>query len=132
MKMTGSKILLDTNIISALFKGELEVAQRIDNAEEVYIPIIALGELHFGAAQSMHYEKNSNDINDLILRYPISFIEVETTITYGNIKASLKRKGNPIPENHIWIGAIGICNDFTVISRDKHFDEIDGLRLEKW
>ena len=132
MKKTGSRVLLDTNIISALFKGELEVARHIDSAEEVYIPIIAIGELRFGAAQSSQFQKNMKDIDDLITRYPVSFIDVGTTKAYGDIKVALKKKGKPIPENDIWIAAIGMHNDFTVITRDKHFDEIDGLHVTKW
>lgn len=52
IRMTGSRILLDTNIISAWLKGERLIAQKIDEAEEVYIPINALGELYYGAQYS--------------------------------------------------------------------------------
>lgn len=45
MKMTGNKFLLDTNIIAAWLKGEKPVADKIDMAKEIYIPIIAIGEL---------------------------------------------------------------------------------------
>ena len=47
--MTGSKFLLDTNIITAWLKGESKIADKIDNAEEIHIPIIVLSELYYGA-----------------------------------------------------------------------------------
>jgi tRNA(fMet)-specific endonuclease VapC len=57
MKMTGNKFLLDTNIITALLKGEVSVAGKIDKAKEIYIPTIVLGELYYGALYSTQIEK---------------------------------------------------------------------------
>lgn len=49
MKMAGNKVLLDTNIITALFKGEEGIADKIDSAEIVYIPAIVVGEHYYGS-----------------------------------------------------------------------------------
>jgi len=40
--------------------------------------------------------------------------------------------GNPIPDNDIWIAAIAMEHDLTVLTGDKHFQAIDGLKLELW
>ncbi|MFN0293603.1 PIN domain-containing protein [Pedobacter helvus] len=56
--MTGNKIALDTNIISALLKGERIIAEKIGAAEEVYISINVLGELYYGAEYSTNVEAN--------------------------------------------------------------------------
>lgn len=50
----------------------------------------------------------------------------------GQIKAALRAKGRPIPENDIWIAALGTQHRLTVISRDVHFTEIAGLSVEAW
>lgn len=55
-----------------------------------------------------------------------------TCINYGLIKASLRKKGKPIPENDIWIAAIAMQHSLVVATRDKHFDEVDGLSTEEW
>ena len=39
------------------------------------------------------------------------------------------RKGKTIPENDIWIAAIAKQHGLTLISRDGHFKEIDGLSV---
>jgi len=46
--MDGS-YLLDTNIIIGLFANELQAIQLTEKADEVSIPIISVGELHYGA-----------------------------------------------------------------------------------
>lgn len=65
-----------------------------------------------------------------------SFEFVQATKTaarhYGEIKAQLRRKGNPIPENDIWIAATAMEHDPTVLTGDKHFEIIEVLKLELW
>ena len=62
--MTGNNYLLDTNIISALFKGEPSVGLNIDKADNVFIPVISIGELYFGAELSEKRLKYVDDIEE--------------------------------------------------------------------
>ncbi len=63
--MTGNKFLLDTNIIAAWLNGEVTIADKIDKAKEVHIPIIAVGELYYGAQYSIHVQKNIKAIKKI-------------------------------------------------------------------
>lgn len=56
----------------------------------------------------------------------------ETANNYTLIKSGLLNKGKPIPENDIWIAAIARQYKLTLITRDKHFDEIDALSIDNW
>ena len=93
--------MLDTNIISGWLKGEAAIADKIDKAEVVYIPIIVIGELYYGASFSTQVAKNVSNIKALTDRYPLLSLDEQTTIEYGNIKSTLRKKGKPIPENDI-------------------------------
>jgi tRNA(fMet)-specific endonuclease VapC len=55
-----------------------------------------------------------------------------TSMLYGEIKTELKKKGKPIPENDIWIAALAKEHDLVLVTRDKHFEEIEDLKVEKW
>jgi tRNA(fMet)-specific endonuclease VapC len=44
----------------------------------------------------------------------------------------LKLKGTPIPENDIWIAAIAMQFELPLVTRDKHFDKIERIIIEKW
>jgi tRNA(fMet)-specific endonuclease VapC len=44
----------------------------------------------------------------------------------------LKQQGTPIPENDIWISALALQYELTLVSRDQHFEKTDNLLLEKW
>ena len=47
--MIGNKYALDTNIISAWLNNDVEIANRMDEAEVICIPIIVIGEMYYGA-----------------------------------------------------------------------------------
>ena len=130
--MIGNKFLLDTNIIAAWLKGETSVAYKIDKAKEIHIPIIAVGELYYGALYSTQVAKNIKEIKSITANYGVLQIDEETTIAYGNIKAALRKKGKPIPENDIWIAAIAKRFKLVVVTRDKHFKEIEGINIKSW
>jgi len=51
---------------------------------------------------------------------------------YALIKSALLKKGKPIPENDIWIAAVAVQYELTLITRDNHFKEVEGLTMESW
>jgi tRNA(fMet)-specific endonuclease VapC len=104
--MAGSKYLLDTNIISDWLSGEIAIANKIDATRSVYIPLIVIGELYFGAFYSEQKQKNIHDIEKLTSRYKGLLADIQTAREYGKIKAALRKKGRPIPENDVWIAAL--------------------------
>ncbi len=63
--MSG-RYLLDTNIIIALFASEASIINNLAQADEVFIPSIALGELHYGARKSGRSQENLQRIEELV------------------------------------------------------------------
>jgi tRNA(fMet)-specific endonuclease VapC len=51
---------------------------------------------------------------------------------YGRIKSMLKARGTPLPENDIWIAAIAARHGLIVVTRDRHFHEIEELSVVSW
>jgi tRNA(fMet)-specific endonuclease VapC len=44
----------------------------------------------------------------------------------------LKQAGHPVPANDAWIAALALEHRLPVLSRDRHFDDVRGLRRESW
>ena len=126
--MTGNSCLLDTSIIIHSFKDN-KIAEQLDEFINVYVPSIAAGELFFGAYRSANVKKHIEQIHLFLQKCIIVNPNGETADAYGNIKAKLKDKGKPIPENDIWIAAIAIHNKLPLFTSDKHFKEVDGLKF---
>ena len=51
---------------------------------------------------------------------------------HGSVRHAMKSKGRPIPKNDLWIAAVALEHHLTLVSRDAHFRDVDGLRLEVW
>ena len=59
MKMNGNKsLMIDTNIVVEILKGNLEVRKIIDENYEVFIPSVVLGELMYGCYNSKNPKKH--------------------------------------------------------------------------
>ena len=128
----NGKRLLDTNIIVALFKDDADVRKQLAASAEIFVPAIAVGELYFGAQRSANVEKNLKQVRGFAAKCTVLACDMATAEHYGQIKNDLKMKGHPLPENDVWIAAIAKQHSLTVVTRDKHFKEVDGLLLEEW
>ena len=129
--MSG-RYLLDTNIAIALFADEVVVKEYLAKADEVFVSSIALGELCFGAWKSGRPHANLARIDEFAANNVILGCETDTARRYGEVKNALRLKGQPLPENDIWIAAIALQHDLTLVTRDAHFDEVHNLKVEVW
>jgi len=128
----NDSVLLDTNIVIALFAGEAVVLARLAAAPEVYVPAIAIGKLYYGALRSSHAEANIAHIEAFTASVAVIGSDAGTARHYGAIKDDLRAKGRPIPENDVWIAATARQHNLVVVSRDLHFREIPDLTVEAW
>ena len=128
----NGRFLLDTNIIIALFAKDPVIHEHVLNAEEIFVPCIAIGELYFGANKSLRVKNNHARIDEFVLKNTVLPCTTDTAKRYGKIKNHLKEKGQPVPENDIWIAAIAQQFGLTLASRDSHFNAVESLKVEVW
>ncbi len=126
------RYLLDTNIVIGLLKGRIEDLPKALVDSSVYLSIVVLGELLYGALHSSRADENIAKIERLAATMTVLDCDRDTARFYGRIKASLRRRGRPIPENDIWIAASAQQHGLTVATRDRHFENIEDLSIEAW
>ena len=51
---TGGSVLLDTNIVVAHFRNDIDLTAQLRSASALYLPWIVLGELSYGAFLTEH------------------------------------------------------------------------------
>lgn len=131
---SAQSYLFDTNVVIAALEQEETVTARLAEipAESLFVPVIVLGELHFGALGSSRAEENLQRLQDFTAASNILPCEQTTARTYGEVKDGLRRKGRPIPENDVWIAATAIQHELILVSRDSHFEYVEGLELQHW
>jgi tRNA(fMet)-specific endonuclease VapC len=104
----SGRFLLDTNAVIALFRGDSSLAEKLDDAEEVFVPSIVLGELLYGAYGSARREENASRVRRFAAATPVLVCDSATAEEYGRIKDRLRSKSKPIPENDLWISALAL------------------------
>ena len=122
----------DTNIVIALFDADEAVLANLDLALEVFVPAIVLGELFFGAAKSARRVENVAKVERFAAASSVLACDVQVAREYGRLKQDLRAKGRPLPENDLWIAATANRHELTVVTRDQHFGEIEGLATARW
>lgn len=129
--MSG-RYLLDTNIVLALFAADESVIDKIEIADEVFIPSQVIGEMYYVAHQSARPRDNTVRVTDFAQSSSVLVCDSETGRWYGIIKDLLRQKNTPLPENDIWIAAVALQYGLTLVTRDPQFREITNLRTDKW
>jgi len=125
-------VILDTNALSAFADGDSAVVERIGSAAVVALPVVVLGEFRYGIAHSRNRRRYESWLDQLVRVCAILDITSSTAARYAEIRLSLRRAGTPIPVNDAWIAALCRQHGHPVLSRDRHFDFVDGIRRVTW
>jgi tRNA(fMet)-specific endonuclease VapC len=125
-------VILDTNALSAFADGSPLAGEAVREAQNVAVPVIVLGEYRYGVAHSARRREHEEWLERYLRRFQVLDVTTETALMYAALRSELRRAGTPIPSNDIWIAALCRQHDLPVLSRDRHFDHIKGLRRLAW
>ena len=125
-------MLLDTNIVIEVFRGDDKLSDFLDKQSVVDVPSVVLGELYLGAYRSANPTKHLKKIKNFIERCTVLSVDSQTADNFGFIKSDLLSKGKPIPENDIWIAAIARQYEMQMVTKDLHFKVISGIKVRYW
>ena len=121
--------LLDTNAIIAFLKGDAEVFEKLSNQKEIFASCISVGEMRYGANNSLQKDKNITLYDSFFETCNILSIDTKVAVSYGELRFYLKTI--PIPENDIWIAATAQVFSLSVLTFDKDFSYFgDKVRVE--
>ena len=124
------KLVLDTNIYCDYAEGVPDVVETMaQHGEFLFLPSIVLGELSYGFMKGKRQPFHERKLRQVINRLEIDIINVNPDIArkYGMIFLSLERKGTKIPINDVWIAACTMEVGGTLLTRDKHFTQVDQI-----
>lgn len=125
--------LLDTNICIALIKGLSGVREKIIEVgiENCFVSDITVAELYYGAAKSERAE-HFEDVDFIIEHFEMLSIDPALE-TYGRLKHQLEKRGMPIDDFDLLIGAIAKQSNLILVSHNvRHFSHIQELEIEDW
>lgn len=125
-------MILDTNALSGAADGDPGALEIIAGAERIAVPVIVLGEYRLGIAQSRHRKQYEEWLREWVAAVTVLDVDRETTYQYTKIGLELKKTCKPIPSNDLWIAALCGQHSMPLLSRDRHFDVVAGLKRFEW
>jgi predicted nucleic acid-binding protein len=127
--MAVRNILLDTNAYAAFKRGAPDAIQVIRHAPIIGVNAIVLGELLGGFAVGTREAINRQELERFVAsgRVRLFPVDDDTAEHYATVYLNLRRKGQPIPTNDMWIAATALQYGLAVFSYDSHFQAVDGV-----
>ena len=125
-------MILDTNAVSAILAGEPLIQTRLPAGVRQHLPVIVIGEYQFGMLGSKRRKKMELAFARLESQSVVLPCDRRTADLYAAIQHDLKLRGRPIPINDVWIAALARQHSLEIVSRDPHFDHVQGVRRVSW
>ena len=94
------RVLLDSGTYSGFMRGSHRVREIVQDAEEILMSAVVVGELLYGFRQGSRPEQNLAELRSFLDRPYVSFVPVGpvTADRYSRIMASLRARGQPDPD----------------------------------
>ncbi|HRW99811.1 MAG TPA: type II toxin-antitoxin system VapC family toxin [Cyclobacteriaceae bacterium] len=129
-----TRYLLDTNICIYFLKGQFALDKAIEKVglSNCYVSEVTIAELKFGAENSENIERNRKTVDQFVSKFTVIPIFNSLDI-YAREKARLRKKGLPLDDFDLLIGATAISNNLTLVTRNvSDFERLRGIEIENW
>ena len=129
-----TRYMLDTNTVSHLIRAHQGVTQRVVDApmESLCISSITAGELLFGLAKRPDAKLLHNTVREFLRRVEVLPWEGAIAERYGLLRADMERPGKILAPLDLLIAAHALNTDTALVTSDRAFGQVPGLRLEDW
>jgi predicted nucleic acid-binding protein len=111
-------MVLDTNAISSLAEGDMDLLRVLRVDRPWYLPSIALGEYRFGLMRSNRRVPLETWLEVIEDACTVLMPNEVTARHYAEIRDLLERAHRPVPYHDIWIAALAVQHELPVVSRD--------------
>jgi tRNA(fMet)-specific endonuclease VapC len=129
------RYLLDTNTVSYIIKGNFpQVRERLRKIaiREVGISVITEAELRFGVARLPNVAKLGFVVEEFLVRVEILAWDSSAAAHYARVRAALESAGEPMGNLDLMIACHALAAGTILVSHDRVFRRIRGLRIEDW
>lgn len=129
------KILLDTNVCIAIVNRDERVRGHLERhaPSALRMSAITLAELRFGIAKSRDAKRATRNLKALLSKVIAVPFDGEATKRYGELRATLERRGTPIGPLDTLIASHALSLGWTLATNDtKEFRRVPGLKVDDW
>ena len=116
-------LMVDTSAYSAFMRGERSAVDAVRHAPRLLMPATVLGELHAGFECGTRPEVNRQQLAAWLSSRRVDTVSTghDTARRYGLIYADLRRRGQPMGANDLWIAASAMEHGAELLTCDSDF-----------
>lgn len=131
-----TEAIVDTDILSFYFKGDEKVIARFEEYlkefEQINLSIITYYEIIAGL-KFKKAERQLTDLEIFINNNTIIYLSEESAKLSGNTYADLRQRGVTIGTSDLLIAGTALEKGLTLVTNnEKHYEPIQGLKIENW
>lgn len=134
--MTSPDYMLDANACIRLINGTssgLKQRLREVHPSRVRMSSVVLAELIYGARNSAHVAENLRTVQRFAAPFASVPFDDACAAAYGDIRADLRRRGEPIGPNDLLIAATALAHGLTLVTHNvREFGRVVDLMVEDW
>ena len=127
---------LDTNVVTALLKGNDNVLQKSRQALLAGFPVTLNAVSYYETKRGLllpAFRQKLSTFEHFCSLYGVVLLDRAALDKAAEIYASLREAGLLLEDADILIAALAFVNDLTLVTANvKHFERIPGLPLENW
>jgi len=129
-----TRYMLDTNTVSHLIREHPAVVRRVLAVPmaAVCISSITKAELLFGLARRPEAKRLHTAVGEFLRRVDVLPWDGEVAERYGTTRAAMERQGKTLGPLDLLIGSHGLYAGAVLVTNDRAFAQVDGLRVEDW
>jgi tRNA(fMet)-specific endonuclease VapC len=126
-------VALDTNAWSGFRRGDDDFAAIVASVPRLLIPLFVLAELEAGFAAGRQEARNLAELEQFLgsPRVAVLYPDRATSREYAAVYRKLRVIGAPIPTNDMWIAACVLQAGVPLVTADRHFMSVEGLRVAR-
>lgn len=126
--------LLDTNVWSDISRGHGKAGRKLSSVPlaKVLIPSLSIYELRRLHARSPSKQALERFLDHIVLAYEVAQADRAAAEAAAELANTLAAKGRQIQHLDTLVAGIAIARGAVLVTRDKDFKGIAGLRIENW
>src|SRR5271169_976331 len=94
------------------------------------LSFITVGELLFGAFWRGWGERRAAELEKRLEAAFLLPLDYETSLAYARLKSRLRRQGQVLADNDLWIAALAVRHSVPLVSNNRaHFEHVPGVVL---
>jgi len=125
--------LLDTDTCVYALRHHPEVRLRMESMtpEDVAVSAMNEAELRYGALNSLHPEKHTNDVEAFLEPIVVLPFDAEAAKQHARLRMALRK--TPIGERDLVIASVALAHRLTVVTHNqREFGRVPGLETTDW